>query len=235
MESRKVFEERICDYFPKNFVIQKKFFEVNPSVRDKVDENNHFKGFWGDTLVFDLKDEYKFKLNSFISRLYEVVPECFCAKLSQESLHLTLHDLSSANICREVTEDVMKNESNIKELLKVIKILPTTIRMKTYCLANILNISLVLVFIPADDVEYLKLMTVYHLFDVIRILGYKYSPHVTLGYFNVNGFDVTAVTRLENLVNELNKESFEMSISTEDLFYQHFTSMNDYQNIFKFT
>ena len=102
-------------------------------------------------------------------------------------------------------------------------------------LANILNISLVLVFIPADDVEYLKLMTVYRLFDGIRILGYKYSPHVTLGYFNVNGFDVTSVTRLENLVNELNEESFEMVISTEDLFYQHFTSMNDYQNIFKFT
>ena len=76
-------------------------------------------------------------------------------------------------------------------------------------------------------------MTIYRIFDGVRTLDYKLTPHVTLGYYNINGFNVSSVWKLENLVNELNKDEFEITIRTEDLFYQHFTSMNDYRNIIK--
>ena len=112
-------------------------------------------------------------------------------------------------------------------------VLPTlTLAQKYYdSLASILPEEDVL-FFPADDEEYLKLLTIYHLFDGVQTLDYEYTPHVTLGYYNINGFDVYSVEKLEKLVNKINKDEFEMFIDTEDLFYQHFTSMNDYKNIF---
>ena len=77
-------------------------------------------------------------------------------------------------------------------------------------------------------------MTLYHLVDAVHELDYKYLPHVTLGYFNVNGFDVPTVEKLENLVRSMSQQNHEFTISTDRLFYQHFNSMNEYENIRKF-
>lgn len=233
MESRKQFEDRISDFAKESFFLEKKFFTTRESVKEKVNSDNHFVGYFGDTIVFDLNSYNKERIYSIASKLYNYVPECFCERLKEETMHLTLHDLSSAKRSENVIEDVQKNEHRINQLLKFMKINPTNIRMKTHYIANILNISLVLVFFPVTDVDYLKLMTIYNLFDGIRTLDYKLTPHVTLGYFNVNGFGVSSVKKLERIVNELNKEEFEIVMRTDELFYQHFTSMNDYRNIIK--
>ena len=233
MESRREFEERISDFAKKNFFLEKKFFTTRESVKEKVNPNNRFIGYYGDTVVFDLNSYYKSRIHSVASELYKNAPECFCEELEMETMHLTLHDLSSAKRSENVIEDVQKNEYRINQLLKFIKVRPTNIRMKTHYIANILNISLVLVFFPVTDEDYLKLMTIYNLFDGVRTLDYKLTPHVTLGYFNINGFGVSSVEKLEKLVNDLNKEEFEIVMRTEDLFYQHFTSMNDYRKIIK--
>ncbi len=232
MESRKTFEERIDDFTKRDFFLEKKFFVPRWSVKDKVGPTNHFLDYSGDTIVFDLEQKYKDKIYEMVSRLHEQVPECFCDKLDKSTIHLTLHDLSSVGRSINITQDVQDNEKKIKQILNTVKIFPNEIRMKAHFIANILNISLVLVFFPADDEEYLKLLTIYHLFDGVQTLDYEYTPHVTLGYYNINGFDVSSVEKLEKLVNKINKDEFEMFIDTEDLFYQHFTSMNDYKNIF---
>ena len=231
MESREAFKKRIYDYFPKEFFLEKKFFETRQSVKDKVDSTNHFKDFYGDTIVFDLGLNYKNRINSIISELYNYVPECFCERLSKDNLHITLHDLSSSKRIEDVSSLLHVNQIRLNQILNTVKIMPQTIRMKTHCIANILNISLVLVFVPINNEEYLKLITLYRLFDGVRTLDYYYSPHVTLGYYNINGFDVSSVEKLENLVKKLNEEEFEITISTEKLFYQIFTSMDEYTNI----
>ena len=231
MADREAYLKRIKDFVKPDFELERKFFRVRKSVKDKVDKNNCFKGFFGDTTVFDLKPKDKRWFSNVVDRLYAEVPECFCERLAYETYHVTLHDLSCGCEQEDVEAKMKANLKQIKKIQKVIEVSPMKIRMKTQYIANILNISLVYVLCPVDEKEYLKLMTLYHLMDTVQELDYKYTPHITLGYFNVNGFDVDSVEKLERLVRELNKESHEFTISTKELFYQQFESMNDYKNV----
>ena len=234
MEEYKTFTGRIKKLQPRGkFELDKKYFPIHPSVRMKVGSNNQFKSFYGDTTVFNLEREDKAKISPIISKLYEVAPECFSQRLQESMLHMTLHDLSSSQNYEDVKEDVKKNETKIKDILKVVSITPNTIRMRTKFITNILNISLALVFTPINEEEYNKLITIYHLLDLVRELDYFLTPHVTLGYYNIEGFDVASVKKLENLVRDLNKESFEITLSTDKLVYQTFSSMNAYTDVFK--
>ena len=233
MEEYNEFLSRINNSINKEFCIDKKFFYPNQSLEAKVDKNNCFREFYGDTTTFDLEQKDKDKIDSIILKLYSNVPECFCKKLDKSYLHMTLHDLSS-NVKLETIEKLLEiNENKIREILKNEELLSGVIRLKTYCIANILNISLVLVLLPIDKNEYEKLMTIYNLIDKVQVLNYKFLPHITLGYYNINGFDIPSIINLENLVNELNQHEFEINVNAKYLFYQHFTSMNNYKKIFR--
>lgn len=96
------------------------------------------------------------------------------------------------------------------------------------------NTSIVLGLYPADEIEYKKMMKLYQLVDDIKNLPYPLTPHITLAYYNRNGFSKDLVSRLENTVNKLNENIFEIELSTEKLVYQKFTSMNDYKSVFDF-
>ena len=74
-------------------------------------------------------------------------------------------------------------------------------------------------------------MTIYHFIDEVKELNYKFTPHITLGYYNINGFDVSSAIKLEKLVREFNQNELEIDINTKNLFYEHFTSMNNYEKI----
>lgn len=68
---------------------------------------------------------------------------------------------------------------------------------------------------------------------MLKKLNYPLTPHITLAYYNVNGFDVDSVDKLKNIVRELNENDsdFEIDLDVRQLFYQKFTSMNEYINI----
>ncbi|MBQ1991986.1 MAG: hypothetical protein II233_04355 [Clostridia bacterium] len=76
-------------------------------------------------------------------------------------------------------------------------------------------------------------MELYYLFDDVKKLDYPLTPHITLGYYNINGFDTTSARRLEDIVQELNtaEMQIELELDTKQLFYQKFVSMNDYINV----
>ncbi len=233
MEEYNEFLSRINKSIKKEFCIEKNFFYPNQSLEAKVNKNNCFKEFYGDTTTFDLEQKDKDKIDSIILKLYSNVPECLCEKLDKSHLHMTLHDLSSNVKLKIIEKTLENNENKIKEILKSEELLSGTIRLKTYCITNILNISLVLVLLPIGKNEYEKLMTIYNLIDKVQVLKYKFLPHITLGYYNINGFDIPSVINLEKLVNELNQHEFEINVNTKYLFYQHFTSMNNYKKILK--
>ena len=218
MEEYNEFLSRINNSIKKEFCIDEKFFYPNQSLEAKVDKNNCFREFYGDTTTFDLEQKDK---------------ECFCEKLDKSYLHMTLHDLSSNVKLKTIEKILESNENKIREILKNEELLSGVIRLKTYCITNILNISLVLVLLPIDKNEYEKLMTIYNLIDKVRVLNYKFLPHITLGYYNINGFDIPSIINLENLVNELNQHEFEINVNAKYLFYQHFTSMNNYKKILR--
>ena len=104
--------------------------------------------------------------------------------------------------------------------------------MKTKCVFNMVNTSLVVGLYPVDEQEYEKLMALYCLFDEVKTLSYSLTPHITLAYYNVNGFSVKSELKLEKVVRELNECELEIELDVRNLYYQKFRSMNDYINIF---
>ena len=216
-------------------LVDDKYFKTDGSVAQKVNIQNRFKPFYGDTTVFELDEETKSKIARITSILYETVHQCFCEKLHSHTIHMTLHDLSSAERLEEVKVEVEENEKRIRELLKTNPILPQTIRMTTNNVYNSCHISLVMGLKPADRYEYKKLLKIYELFDKVRDLKRPLVPHITLGYYNQYGFDEDLVRKLKKLIKELNQQSFEVVLDTQKLVYQTFTSMNDYRTVLKLT
>lgn len=107
------------------------------------------------------------------------------------------------------------------------------IKMKSTAIFNMVDVSLVLGLHPADEAEYSKLMELYFMFDEVKRLEYPFTPHITLAYYNFNGFDLEAARRLENIVTQLNRNGMiEVELDIENLCYKKFKSMNEYIDIF---
>ena len=230
METYKEFLDRINTFEKKDVSFGDTDFCVNPSLVKKVDEDNAFRTFYGDTIVFDLDNATKEKLAEYVGKIYERAPECFCEKLIPRTYHMTLHDLSNAPILDEVAAELFDNELKVLEFKK--KIDACKIKMKSKCIFNMVNTSLVLGLYPVDEEEYEKLMKLYFFFDEVKELGYPLTPHITLAYYNVNGFSVESARKLEKVVADLNECELEVELNVKELYYQKFRSMNDYINIF---
>lgn len=229
MESYREFLDRINSFEKKDVSFGDTYFVGNPSIAQKVDVNNAFREFYGDTIVFNLDNETKEKLAEYVEKLYETTPECFCEKLISDTYHMTLHDLSNAPILENVATEIFDNELKVIELKKNVDV--AKIKMKSKCIFNMVNTSLVLGLYPVNEKEYEKLMKLYVLFNEVKELSYPLTPHITLAYYNVNGFSVESARKLEVVVAELNDCELEVELDVKDLYYQKFRSMNDYINI----
>lgn len=221
------FQKRVCELGEGDFM-------VNPSLKNKVDKNNCFKPFYGDTVVFDLDDVTKTILSDYISQLYKAVPNCFCEKLVTDTFHMTLHDLSNSDVLEDTAIDCFNNEIELLQKLRDKQINSSTIKMESTCVFNMVNTSLVLGLKPVNEDEYIKLMDLYNYVDSVRGLPYPFTPHITLAYYNRNGFTEKEKSVLENAVNQLNSNRLEIDLDTKKLFYQKFISMNDYLSVFLF-
>lgn len=235
METYSEFLSRINSFEKSKLNLETNNFSPNPSLIKKVDSNNKFNKFYGDTVVFDLDDKTKVILFDYVKKLYNTVPNCFCETLVENTFHMTLHDLSNSPVLSEIAEDTFCNEINLLKKLEQSKYEQQTITMENTYVFNMVNTSLVLGLKPKDEIEYKKLMKLYDAVDSIKSLQYPFTPHITLAYYNRNGFSGNDVKNLEKAVNELNKNSFTVELSTDNLVYQKFTSMNNYIDIFKLT
>ncbi len=232
METYKEFLDRINSFEKSEIDLGDDYFKGSGSIVLKVDEDNRFRPFFGDTVVFNLDDATKKKLEKIVDSINAVVPECFCERLVPNTFHMTLHDLSNSPVLEDVAVELFNNELKAKKIAE--KIAEQKIKMKSKYIFNMVNTSLVMGLYPTDEEEYTKLMDLYYLFDDVKELGYPLTPHITLGYYNVDGFSVESARKLETIVKELNanKMEIEIELDTKELLYQKFVSMNDYINIF---
>lgn len=207
-------------------------FRVSPSVAAKVCEDNSFRAFYGDTVVFDLSGSEKAAIQSYVDALYRAVPECFCERLIEATFHLTLHDLSNSPVLQDIAEQRIANEQKLKALLSEQPVQHQTIQMRSKAVFNMVNTSLVMGFCPVSEQEYRKLMRLYERINAVKELPYPLTPHITLAYYNSAGFGQAAAGRLAQTVNRLNSEGLEITLDTSRLQYQHFQSMNDYRCVF---
>lgn len=233
MESYNEFLNRINSFQKPELELGEGDFEVNPSLKKKVQVDNSFAPFYGDTVVFDLDDTTKEFLADCTDKLYKNVPNCFCENLVSNTFHMTLHDLSNSPVLSDVAEDVFKNEIELAKKVKAQPVAVQTIEMESTCIFNMVNTSLVMGLNPINENEYEKLMELYNYVDSIRGLPYPLTPHITLAYYNRNGFSYGEKLKLENVVNQMNKQPIKVKLNTASLFYQKFMSMNDYISLMK--
>lgn len=230
MENYREFLDRIYSFEKCETDYGNDFFTGNPSIAQKVGKDNKYKDFYGDTIVFDLDNDTKEKVAKYVERLYQSAPACFCEKLDTGTFHMTLHDLSNSPVLQDMSAEVFENELRVieksSEILKQQKI-----QMKTSYVFNMVDISLVLGLYPASEEDYNKLMELYYLFDDVKKLGYPLTPHITLAYYNINGFDADSARKLEKVIRELNQNEFEIVLDMKNLYYQKFISMNQYANV----
>ena len=232
METYSQFLDRINSFEKKTLCLGDGNFAVNPSLVQKVSEANEFKPFYGDTVVFALDDSLKQKLFECVRTLYSEAPQCFCEMLAPHFFHVTLHDLSNSPRLKDIGEETFDNEIKVlKAFYNMYKYAGDKIKMKSKCIFNMVNTSLVMGLYPTDEGEYLKLNRLYYFFDEIKKLGYPFTPHITLAYYNVNGFDSAAARLLEKTVNKLNEQEIELELYAEKLYYQKFLDMNNYLDV----
>ena len=168
-----------------------------------------------------------------IKALYLETPECFCEKRITDTLHMTMHDLSNSTSKKEIENEMKNNLKKLKEVLKVEPIMEQKIRMRTNFITDFGHVNLVLALCPVNEEEYKKLIKIRSIIDKVKKLDYKFTPHVTLAYFNSKGFDIDSVINLVKTVRRLNStENFEIVLDTKKLIYQTFTDMNNYKNIY---
>lgn len=235
-ETYEKFLERIFSFQSPNFYFGVERLYPSNSVNSKVESDGNFKRFVGDTVVFNLDGlQKKFIHEHFIEPLYRVAPNCFAEKLDESMLHMTLHDLNSSEKEDEkLMVDMLETEIMLYEIINDIGIKSDSIAMKITCVFNMVNTSLVLGLVPKTEEDYHKLMKLYQMVEYVHKLPYPFTPHITLAYYSREGISGEDIKKLEDLINELNKESFEISLSTDMLFYQKFVSMNEYFNIMGF-
>ena len=144
MENYKEFLNRINNFEKLDFSLDEKYFTPDPSIHSKVDENNEFREFYGDTTVFDLDEDCKNKISQIIDMLYLNVPECFCEKRVTDTLHMTMHDLSNSINKEDVETEIENNYMKLKNILKENPIVDKKIKMKTNFIRDFGHVSLVL-------------------------------------------------------------------------------------------
>jgi 2'-5' RNA ligase len=235
METYQEFLNRINSFQKSKLEFYCDHFKPSLSVESKVNKDNSFKNFYGDTVVFDLDSEIKNKITNIIDMLFDKVPECFCEKIISDTIHMTLHDLTSSTDINEIKLEMENNLNKLKEIIEKNPIPNEKIKMKTNFVTDFGHVNLVLALCPINEEEYLKLMRIRNIVDKVKELDFKFKPHVTLAYFNSKGFDVKLVNKLMKVVRELNmKENFEVVLDTSQIFYQRFENMNSYENIYRF-
>ena len=235
MENYAQFTERINSFEKPVLDLGKGNFSLNPRVKDKFDSNNNFRQFYGDTTVFDLPNDVKDRLNSIVDILYQSAEECFAARVKTSTFHITLHDLSNSCDLSEIGGEVFRNELKLLKFVHSNKISKCEVNFETNYIFNMVSTSLVLAVKPKTKEDYDNLMNLYVIVDCVKALPYKLTPHITLAYYNVNGFGEDSAKKLCSAVNELNKEKFDITVSSDNLYYEKFTDMNSYHRIFTFT
>ncbi len=237
METYQEFLARINAFETPQILMNDGDFTPSKSVPRKVRADNTYSDFYGDTTVFELNDESKRHIEKLTDRLFEIVPEVFSERLPADTYHITLHDLYNSPELEKIADKMFFGEIKLRQLLTQNPPETQTIRMKAKYLFNMVGTSVVLVFYPIDETEYHKLTVLYEVVEKVRKLDRPLTPHVTLGYYNINGFSAETTQKLKETVKELNENlcGFEVELSTQRLYYQKFISMKEYINIFPFS
>lgn len=198
---------------------------TNQNLGRKVDQTCRFLHFYGNTVVFDLCDDTKLALQQIQTELYNKAGWMLSRKLDPGTFHMTLHDLiNGPEYTGELREKMAVAETEAKKLLEQWKELPN-LRMKATWLFNMVNTSIVLGLMPADEETGYALEEMYRALEAVVPLGYALTPHITMAYFRPGSYFPYEVSRLKQVLGPV---ELEVELQMKNLHYREFWDMNHY-------
>lgn len=207
-------------------------FRTNDNLIYKVNEQGALREYCGNTIVFLLKNDDMIKLEKIQRCLNETCSGMLAEPLRRETFHITLHDLVNGVLSRDLSQQIEKirNEA-VHKLNEVRKEIggDLKIRMRSTCLFNMVNTSVVLGFQPADEDSCQNIMELYEKFQDIVYLPYPLTPHVTMAYYKPGTYGYESIEKLDMVIQQVNcLEKIELELNISQLVYQEFTDMNHY-------
>lgn len=214
------------DYIGRSLPEQGDFF-TNRNLTKKVSTTGIFLPFCGNTVVFDLCDKSKMTLQNLQDELYRNAGWMLSHKLDPSTFHMTLHDLvNGPELTEELKAEMTEAEVKVKSLLAQWRSLPP-LHMKTTWLFNMVNTSIVLGLVPADEESWHRLDEMYTALESVVHLGYALTPHITMAYFKPG---IWSQYDMNYLRQALHSVELEVELRMEDLHYQVFQDMNHYES-----
>ena len=203
-------------------------FETTPNLRKKVAEDGTLLPFGGNTVVFLLTPETRAALSRLQGELYEKAGWMLARPLTEDTFHMTLHDLQNGSpenldlprrmaIAREMAEPILTAWRG-----------QSPIRMAATWVFNMVNTSIVLGLRPVEAGGWERLGQMYRALEQIRPLGYALTPHITLAYYRPGIYDPGALVQLRSALRPV---ELQLELRMEELVIQEFDDMNHYRTV----
>ena len=215
-------------------------FHTHEDLEHKVDPEGGFLKFSGNTVVFRPEklcyDVVRLMQRILYDKLWET--EMLASELPAPTIHMTLHDLVSPEMCSSYSPEAYKLEvmrstyqaAGIVEAIRR-KYSGRTIHMVADKIVNMVSKSLALLLTPLTEEDYKLLLELYHLFDPVQVLTYLPTPHITLAYFKPCMLDGDAIGKAVDYAQVWPESAPVFEFSVEALTVQRFLNMQTYMDI----
>ncbi len=233
MEGLEQFKNRVYPFaFNSIYLDEEGRFHTGGSLPDKVDRDGRMLPYMGNTMIFLLnqkQEEGRRCLIRMQDDLYAACSDILADRLTEDTFHMTLHDLKSGPPGRISEAEIQATAGKAKELLSAVTEELWEIRMQAVCLFNMVNTSVVLGLDPCTEEDCRRLMELYEAFEEICPLHYPMTPHITLAYYRPGVCSREEMERLEAVFRNLREEKPVFAFRQEDLVYAEFDDMNHYR------
>ncbi len=247
LKGKRIDYEKYCEIIRREYFGTFEHYQKNPDrkiipgLTNKVDEDGKYRGFYGDTTVFQLDEETITRIKTAQDFVHERIPELLARRLDPNFFHITLHDLNNENddfssmvdLRKRVRETSKKAEKIFRKINEYITDNPEErfAEVESLGITSGGFVALMMVFLPSTEKDYRIIMNLYDLFDEIVYLKNFLRIHLTLNYFNTKKFDSDEIWKAMEVAKNF-KKTFRLKLDLRHLAYQTFTDMNSYETIF---
>ena len=171
-------------------------FHTAASLSNKVNSDGSYASYPGSTVVFR-PGKQCLQVVQMMQKvlLYKLKDSnMLAAPLPASTIHMTLHDLVSPELCKDEADYKNKLVTSTGKAVAVVNSIRKEyagrkITLVADRIVNMASKSLVLLLKPRTEEEYGLLLEMYHRFDAVQDLPYPLIPHITLAYFKPGMLD----------------------------------------------
>lgn len=220
--------QRVC--FPQ----ENEPLVTEAGVKMKCNDDGSFRPFYGDTVVFRLPEPELNFFGSVQGTLYDLAGDILAEKIPVNSLHITLHDLSSSMINQEIESAFKSHQEKLSGNMTNLK------NKGNFCLLikgmmSMVSSSVVMIFEPIYEDDHNRIQDMYDYIECIHPLPYPLTLHCTLAYYKPGKYMPIEWKRLYEFICQWNNrhgDGIRFTLDSNMVEYQVFDSMKNYSSVF---